>query len=311
MPIQANKIIQTHNMATAAQKKNIARFKAVQAEAKKLKAKNKSLSHIQAVKQAWVILYSKDKKAAPKKKTAKKKIGQYDLFGEKTIAKKKIVKKKAAVKKAAVKKAAPKKLKYVGVKKTASGASRYEYKLGSIDGKMMVRISPIAYVYASNYITKSTMGLREYLKNNVGKYIEIDTNYLFNNQYNTVSGYRIYDTMIDLIKNDHREKGKGYGVNNEVEDIAFLDWGGVKPNILPNIPEKKFGSYYFESYPELNYHRLRNARQTINFIYSNGKYYISNGIGYKVANKLRSTYLSNSLPADISTKVDKYIKQYY
>jgi len=74
MPIQANKIIQTHNMATAAQKKNIARFKAVQAEAKKLKAKNKSLSHIQAVKQAWVILYSKEKKS-PSKTTKKRKVG--------------------------------------------------------------------------------------------------------------------------------------------------------------------------------------------------------------------------------------------
>ena len=74
MPIQANKIIQTHNMATAAQKKNIARFKAVQAEAKKLKAKNKSLSHIQAVKQAWTILYSKEKKS-PSKTTKKRKVG--------------------------------------------------------------------------------------------------------------------------------------------------------------------------------------------------------------------------------------------
>ena len=117
MPIQANKTIQTHNMATAAQKKNIARFKAVQAEAKKLKSKNKSLSHIQAVKQAWAILYSKDKKVDPKK--AAKKV--------------RVIKKKASVKKAAVKKAAPKKLKYVGVKKTASGASRYEYKIAGMN----------------------------------------------------------------------------------------------------------------------------------------------------------------------------------
>ena len=61
-------------MATAAQKKNIARFKAVQAEAKKLKAKNKSLSHIQAVKQAWAILYSKEQKS-PSKTTKKRKVG--------------------------------------------------------------------------------------------------------------------------------------------------------------------------------------------------------------------------------------------
>lgn len=47
---------------TAAQKKNAARFKAVQAEAKKLKAKNKNLKHVDAVKQAWAILYAKNKK---------------------------------------------------------------------------------------------------------------------------------------------------------------------------------------------------------------------------------------------------------
>ena len=96
---------------TAAQKQNIARFKAVQAEAKKLKAKNKNLTHIQAVKQAWAIMlnkapkrkkiaglekvvkkgsittvvYSKKaKKAAPKKKTS-----QGVLFGIKKKAAKK------------------------------------------------------------------------------------------------------------------------------------------------------------------------------------------------------------------------------
>lgn len=61
---------------TAAQKKNIVRFKAVQAEAKRLKAKNKNLKHSAAVKQAWAILYNTDKKrkvGAVKKKAASKK----------------------------------------------------------------------------------------------------------------------------------------------------------------------------------------------------------------------------------------------
>jgi hypothetical protein len=59
---------------TTKQKQNITRFKAVQAEAKKLKAKNKNLSHIDAVKQAWAILYSKDKKS-PSKTSEKRKVG--------------------------------------------------------------------------------------------------------------------------------------------------------------------------------------------------------------------------------------------
>jgi len=64
-------------MATKAQKENQARFKAVQAEAKKLKAKNPKLAHTQAVKQAWAILSPKSgKKKAPAKKAApKKKVG--------------------------------------------------------------------------------------------------------------------------------------------------------------------------------------------------------------------------------------------
>lgn len=44
---------------TAKQKANQARFKAVVAEAKKLRKKNPSLNQAQAVKQAWAIMYSK------------------------------------------------------------------------------------------------------------------------------------------------------------------------------------------------------------------------------------------------------------
>lgn len=47
---------------TKAQKENQARFKAVQAEAKKLKAKNPKLSHVMAVKQAWAIILGKPAK---------------------------------------------------------------------------------------------------------------------------------------------------------------------------------------------------------------------------------------------------------
>jgi len=67
---------------TVKQKAARAKFKAAIAEAKKLRAKNPKLSQAQAVKQAWAILYSKDKakkvgsvkkKAAPKKKADPKK----------------------------------------------------------------------------------------------------------------------------------------------------------------------------------------------------------------------------------------------
>ncbi len=83
---------------TVKQKAARAKFTKAIAEAKKLRAKNPKLTQAAAVKQAFAILYSKDKpkkvgavkkKAAPKKKAA--------------------VKKAAPKKKAAVKKAAPKK----------------------------------------------------------------------------------------------------------------------------------------------------------------------------------------------------------
>ena len=47
---------------TAKQRAARAKFKAVVAEAKKLRKKNKKLTHQQAIKQAWAISYSKDRK---------------------------------------------------------------------------------------------------------------------------------------------------------------------------------------------------------------------------------------------------------
>jgi hypothetical protein len=80
-------------MATKAQKENQARFKAVQAEAKKLKAKNPKLAHTQAVKQAWAILSPKSgKKKAPAKKAApKKKVGAVKKKTSVKVEKAKIV----------------------------------------------------------------------------------------------------------------------------------------------------------------------------------------------------------------------------
>jgi hypothetical protein len=124
-------------MATAAQKKNIARFKAVQAEAKKLKAKNKSLSHIQAVKQAWAILYSKETKSAPKKKAAKKKVGNVlQSIKRKTVQAKKNIAYNVIDKtlKSANKteKVALNKAKKT-IKNTYIGASPYKYKLSGMN----------------------------------------------------------------------------------------------------------------------------------------------------------------------------------
>lgn len=57
---------------TAKQKTNQARFKKAIAEAKKLRKKNPGLTQAQAVKQAWAILYSKEKKVSGYSKERKK-----------------------------------------------------------------------------------------------------------------------------------------------------------------------------------------------------------------------------------------------
>jgi len=71
---------------TPAQKKNVARFKAAAAEAKKIRAKDPKLSQAEAVKKAFSKLYGVKKtatkkavakKTVEKKKPARKKVGEY------------------------------------------------------------------------------------------------------------------------------------------------------------------------------------------------------------------------------------------
>jgi len=84
---------------TAKQKANQARFKAVAAEAKKLRKKNPSLSQAQAVKQAWAIMYGKKRIGENHKDTKSHNVnirvvsGLYDYEKE---AKKRMAAKKAA-----------------------------------------------------------------------------------------------------------------------------------------------------------------------------------------------------------------------
>lgn len=86
-------------MISAKQKANRERFKKVMAEAKKIRAKNKSLTQAEAVKKAWAMY--KPTKVGAYKKTAAKKVKR-PLSS--TIKKALLVAKKAAPKKAARKK---------------------------------------------------------------------------------------------------------------------------------------------------------------------------------------------------------------
>jgi len=118
---------------TTKQKQNIARFKAVQVEAKKLKAKNKNLSHTEAVKQAWAK-FKKSRKSI--------KGDQLDLFSSapKKAAKKSKTKRapgyqygKSNLERDQQRQALP-----PGKRKSASGRTYYEYRENRSDaGKLL------------------------------------------------------------------------------------------------------------------------------------------------------------------------------
>jgi hypothetical protein len=207
---------------------------------------------------------------------------------------------------------------------------------------MKVRIKINAYVFTSN--NGYTNKLRDWLKEKEGKLIAIDTDHLFNNQYNTRQyidkagelqpGFRIYDSMISEIIADERPgKGKcnycGKMVNKEdtkvctkhVECITYkISWFTPDntyflkhPKGISQIPRKilsidkdhiKIGTYYLESYPNLDYFRLKNCRKTINFKFDGEKYYVQNGIGYTEARRLDVPY---SIQAKIKSKLIELI----
>jgi len=275
-----------------------------------------------SLKEAFAHIYGKKvgavkKKSAPKKKAAKK------VAAIKIIEKgeSKSAKSKAIYQQVRSKKGTFKGLKKVGAlpKKKASASKRitdihkdsksHNVNIRVVSGmfenmnisskKMYVRIWKNAYIWAGSF---NSSKLREYLKTNVGKWIEIDTKFLFNNQYNTIDGYRLYDAHIDSVKNDARNYK-----NFPDKDVAFLDWKGIKPIII-HVDEKKIGSYNLVSYPELNYYRFSNARKTINFIFWDDTYFIFNGIGYKKSKRITGTYSGDSVPTDIKNKLHTYLK---
>lgn len=63
--------------------------------------------------------------------------------------------------------------------------------------KMYVKIKDIAYIYASNE--------RDAFKEMTGYYLEVETEHLFNNQYNT-EALRIMDNMVERVVGDVRSK---------------------------------------------------------------------------------------------------------
>ena len=142
-------------------------------------------------------------------------------------------------------------------------------------------------VYVSHNATDS---MKEYFKVNSGKWVDVETKHLFNNQYNT-EYVRVHDSQIDEVRDDARigkgkccycgaliEQGnecnkhdecKEYGIEWFTEKNTFFIANPKGADIVKQVSmedEKKFGTFKLEQLaPPLNYYRLSNARERYTF----------------------------------------------
>ena len=121
---------------------------------------------------------------------------------------------------------------------------------------------------------------KQWVDDNKGKFVEIDTEHVFDNQYNTIGGFRIFDTYIDKIVDDVRTDKTIFFVKhpNGKDTIKKLDF-------QDHLKNKRFSSCYSVNG---NYYRI-SRRSSIEFILVGELIYISNSIGYTALNKARLT----------------------
>jgi len=190
-------------------------------------------------------------------------------------------------------------------------------------GNMQIQIKKNAYVYAG-----ASTEMREFLRTHEGKWLQVETDHLFTNQYNTKK-WRIMDSMVAAVRRDARigmgkckycgtmvKTGKTctkhadcatYGIEWFTEKNTYFlrypnGYDHKAVEILSiSVPNIKIGTYYLESFPSLGYYRLYNCRQTINFRYQDGKFWVHNGIGL--------TQKFPTVPGWVIVKVQKKIKE--
>ena len=118
---------------------------------------------------------------------------------------------------------------------------------------------------------------KKQIKENQGKWIDIETDHIFDNQYNTKIG-RIYDAWIDKIENDVRNDKNVFFVKhpngkNPIKKCDFQD----------HLKNQRFFSCYSVNG---NYYRI-SRRSTIEFVLVGNEIYTTNGIGYTSLKKSR------------------------
>ena len=188
---------------------------------------------------------------------------------------------------------------------------------------MKILIKKNAYIWGGNN-NKS----RDYFKSVEGQWLEVETAHLFTNQYNTAT-HRIYDSQVEKIEGDVRhlfkkckycgnmvkktepdcskhEDCSKYGMEHFTPDNTYflkypdgIEMQSHKETHIEN--REKFGTYYLENFPTLDYMRLSNCRKTINFKYDGEFFYIHNGIGYTKKKRL-------DIPAKELAALKNYLK---
>ena len=205
--------------------------------------------------------------------------------------------------------------------------NKEEVKEVKENNKMYAQLKEIVYISNNEPMLRTTeqrQRYKEFIENNRGKLVEIDTSYIFDNQYNTKDGFRIYDSQITRTINDIREGlhtcgycGKQYrhdrkcncdfiqrefNKNNtfflsntldeyKVIDINLKSW---KDNTIKSYELYNCGS---------NFYRLCNSRNKIEFIYNSKTLEIwsYNSIGYK-------KMTINQIKKDFNINQDIFIK---
>ena len=146
------------------------------------------------------------------------------------------------------------------------------------------------YIYLDNFhnskeAKKHSDNFRNFLDENKGKFVDIETKFIFDNQYNC-KGFRLYDTMISEIKNDVRTDENIFFVKHpkgkdKIKKIDFKDW-------------KTKRRFYGCSSVNGNYYRI-SRRSNLEFILVGSEVYMTNSIGY--------TPLKKSMLSDNEKKI--------
>lgn len=181
---------------TTKQKQNIARFKAVQVEAKKLKAKNKNLSHTEAVKQAW---------AKFKKSSKSIKGDQLDLFSSapKKAAKKSKTKRPVDYQygKSNLERDQQRKALSPGKRKSASGRTYYEYRANRSDAGKLLGTKTHKDTKSHNVNIRVVSGINDVFLKELSTYVKVlnekEKTYNFHKTMSTNK-----DRAIDLKRED-------------------------------------------------------------------------------------------------------------